>query len=118
MKVKISTHKGGASISNTACDSIEVETSEMQECGLAASDLFALANTPLACIGLEEFVFIQHGVQPPVQAHMPFDLYSHPAAATPVAQEMLERLHEDVAGFAKECAELAIPLLRIDFSQV
>jgi hypothetical protein len=85
---------------------------------LSPKDIAQFASIPLSCLQLDTYITTQVGVQPPVGASMPFDLHRHPSAATVVAQEMLDRLEEDVVGFAAQCAAINIPVLRVDLSSV
>ena len=73
-------------------------------------DLSLLGSKPLDAICLDRYVVLEPGSEDVPQA-LPVDVRSHMAAKTVVAKEMLSRLEEDVAGYAKAVSEAYVPRL-------
>lgn len=65
---------------------------------------------PLAALW-DDFINVIKSTSDPPSGNLPFDLYSHPAAQTTVARDMLKRLEEDVEGYAASYKSQKEPVL-------
>lgn len=103
-------------LSNTACSVRRLTMADFgpeDAAGATTSGPATYAARPLACLGLDELVVYE---ETPAAAHaastLPFDLSSHPSAQSAVSAELLDRLGEDVAGFAATHNHSRTPHLR------
>jgi thiol-disulfide isomerase/thioredoxin len=78
--------------------------------GFTPEELRAFCLQPLQQVGLEDFiVFKKKDGEDVVASDLPFDVSRQRESKTPIAVDMIKRMGEDMAGFAKECSESEFP---------
>ncbi|GBG26808.1 Hypothetical Protein FCC1311_030302 [Hondaea fermentalgiana] len=87
-----------------------VEDTGCAERAVSDADEAKIMREPLAALW-EDFIKIVKATSEVPSDSLPFDLHSHPAAQTTVAQDMLKRLEDDVAGFANAYKHKREPVL-------
>lgn len=96
--------------SDTSCGSLTIHADATLVFGVSPSDLATFGKIPLAVISLDRYI-VWKPYKEDVPGSLPFDIASHPAARTVIAKELLARLEQDVAGYAKTLRETHVPYL-------
>ena len=95
-------------VNNFRCDSRALVS---KPDGLSKEDIDFFGSRPLDCINLDDFILMEPVVDD-VSGVLPFDVEKNPESQTPIAKDMVNRLVEDVEGFAKSQKGLTAPRVR------
>jgi len=90
--------------SDTSCVLVRIHPT----IGLTPEGLQHLATRPLGVLGLDKYISWEANDEK-VADDLVFDVSTHPSARTVVARDMLERLRQDVAGFAATTNNSKVP---------
>jgi hypothetical protein len=92
---------------DTSCERLVIRPTAQ----VSAPMLLTLGTKPLDALDLGRFIVYEESAER-VQEHLPIDVSPHPAARTLVAQELLQRLDQDVQGYAARMNGAKVPRIR------
>ena len=103
---------GRVVINNTRCDKHTLDLNQIAENipKVTKEDLLSFVSLPLAPIDLSNYISLKDKGEENSLSALPFDLNFHPASHTLVAEDLIERLEEDIRYYATKDRSSKTPI--------